>query len=305
MRRYGFWTAVAICWGISLLPASRSAFGWESDKAVNLRYFYVPYTDLEEEEGQISMNVVKTMAMVPVVLSDTLVILPGLSYDGLYLDYKDLTFNYPTPNGLFTEKDLPRNLHVIDLIMGGNIQWDAKWGSTVLLYPGIHSDLDDVSGKDIYFSGAAIATYQLNDSLALSAGIYYDDSFGHPQLLPLVGVQWQINDTLSLDAFLPQYLVFSYRPIPRLAVGLKCNVEGNQCRLSEGNPWNNTVAEYTQTLLGPFVDFYFTDHIVLRLDGGVAVARQFEFRDDDSSSKLYDGNMKDSGYAGCSLSYRF
>ena len=282
-----------------------SARGWEEDKIVWLKYYYVPHSELKDEDGEIGMNVVKGGVMIPVALSESFVLLPGLTHSGLYLDYKDLTFSDPTPDGTFTEKDLPHNLHAIDLVLGGAVQWDEEWGTFIVLYPGIHSDMDDISGDDFYFSGAALISYTFSDTFLLSAGLYYDDSFGLPQLLPMLGVQWRISDSLTLDAALPQFLVFAYRVIPELAIGLKYNVEGNQYRLSEGKPWKNTIVKYTQILTGPFVDLYLSDHLVLRIDGGLVIAREFEFRDDDTSRKLFDGDIKDAVYGGASLSYQY
>ena len=282
-----------------------SARGWEEDKIALLKYYYVPHSEFKDEAGEIGMNAVKGTAMIPVALSESFVLLPGLAYSGLYLDYKDLTFSDPTPDGTFTEKDLPHNLHVVDLVLGGAVQWDEEWGTFIVLYPGIHSDMDDINGDDIYFSGAALMSYTFSDTFLLSAGLYYDDSFGIPQLLPMLGVQWRICDGLTLDAALPQFLVFAYRVIPELAIGLKFNVEGNQYRLSEGKPWKDTIVKYTQILTGPFVDLYLSDHLVLRIDGGLVTGREFEFRDDDTSRKLFDGDVKDAVYGGASLSYQY
>lgn len=305
MRRYWFRMGIILLEGILLLSITHPAAAWEEDKVAYLRYYYVPYSDLKEESGEIEMNAVKGMVLIPVSLSESVFLLPGLSYSGLYLDYKDLKFSYPTPDGAFTEKDLPRNLHVIDLVMGVNFQWDQEWGTFILLYPGIHSDLDDINGRDIYFSGVALATYRLSDTLFLSAGFYYDDSFGYPQLLPMLGAQWQISETLTLDAFLPQFMVFAYQADPRLAIGLKFNVEGNQYRLSKGRPWKNTLVQYTQILVGPFADFNLTEQLVLRIEGGFAVDREFEFRDEDTSTKLFNGDIKDNGYVGGSLALKY
>jgi len=296
---------IAVISLIASMGILNSARGWEEDKLVWMKYYYVPHSELEDENGEIEMNAVKGTAMIPITLSESLVLFPGLSYSGLYLDYKDLTFTDPTPDGTFTEKDLPRNLHTLDLVLGGAIQWDEEWGTLILLYPGIHSDMDDISGEDFYFSGAALLSYTFSESFLLSAGFYYDDSFGIPQPLPMLGAQWQISDDFTLDAALPQFLVLTYRLIPELAIGVKFNVEGNEYRLSEGKPWRNTIVKYTQILAGPFVDINFTDHLVLRVDGGVVTGREFEFRDDDTSHNLFDGDVKDIGYVGASLSYQY
>ncbi len=287
------------------LGGLKSARGWEDDKIAFLRYSYVPASDLDEEDGEIEMNRVAGMAMFPFAVSDQIVVFPGLAYSGLFLDYPDVSFSYPTPDGPFTEKDLPRDLHVIDIILGGNVQWDDNLGTALILYPGIHSDLEDVEGDDVYFSGAALLSYRFSEDLLLSGGFYYDDSFGYPQLLPMLGIQWRMGEDLTLDGLLPQYLVFAYRANTRLAVGLKYIISGDQYRLSENKPWKDTIVKYSQMLAGPFVDITLADHLVLRLEGGFAFNREFEFQDDDTSAKLFDGDIEDSGYAGGSLSLQY
>lgn len=283
-----------------LLPPP--AAGWEEDRILNLRYHYIPRADFQDEDGEIGMESVRAAGMIPFDLNDSTVLFGGLAYSGLFLDYRGLVFE---PGDGFSQKDLAKDLHVIDLIVGANYDWDENWSSLLILYPGIHSDLEDIDGKDFYLSGAALAAYRLSDSLSLSAGVYYDDSFGYPLLLPLVGAQWWISDALTLEAFIPQFVVFAWQLDRRLAVGLKGSVEGNQYRLKEGSPWENTVVEYTEILAGPFVDINLAGNFFLRLDGGFVFSRQFEFRDDDTDRKLFDGDIKDSFYAGASLSCRY
>jgi hypothetical protein len=305
MRRIGLLPGIGICLGLLAGSAPRPAAGWEEDRLFNLRYFNVPRADFREEEGEIGMDAVRAEALLPIGLSDSAFLLTGLVYNGLYLNYRGLDFSEPTPDGDFTEKDLPKNLHVVDVVLGGGVSWDERWGTVLVLYPGLHSDFDDVSGKDIYFSGAVLATYQVSEDLTLSAGAYYDDSFGYPQLLPMLGAQWRIGETLTLEALLPQFLILAWQFDPAISAGLKCSVEGSQYRLREGHPWKNTVVEYSQILAGPFVDVNLAGDLFLRLEGGFVFSREFEFRDDDSNDRLFDGDIEDTGYAGLSLSYRY
>lgn len=282
-----------------------SARGWEDDKPFLLKYYYVPFSELEEEDAEIEMHGVSGMAMIPVTLNESVSLITGLVYKGLFLDYKDAEFSFPTPEGTFTEKDLPDDLHVLDVILGANLQWNEEWGTFVIVYPGIHSDMENVSGSDIYFSGVALGSYRFSEDFLLSAGMYYDDSFGLPQLLPMLGIQWRISEVLTLDSLLPQYTVFSWRVDSRLAIGLKFNVAGNQYRLSKSKPWKDTVVKYTQIMTGPFVDFTLVGNLVLRLEGGFVINREFEFRDDDTSAKLWDGEIKDNGYIAGSLALQY
>ncbi len=302
MSKISWRARIALGFCLLAVMAPAPASGWEEDRVFVLRYLHVPRSDFQNEEGEIQMDSVRAEGIVPLDASDTTAVFGGLAYHGLFLDYRDLVF---TPEDGLGEDDLAKDLHVLDLVLGGSHDWDEHWSAFLILYPGVHSDFENLDGKDLYFSGAALASYRVSEDLTLSGGAYYDDSFGYPRLLPMLGIQWRIDAELTLEALLPQFLVFSWQLSPRLALGLKGSVEGNQYRLKEGSPWKDTVVEYTQILAGPFADLRLAGDLFLRLEGGFVFNREFEFRDDDSDRKLFDGDIDNSAYAGASLSYRY
>ncbi|MCX6349981.1 MAG: DUF6268 family outer membrane beta-barrel protein, partial [Candidatus Aureabacteria bacterium] len=171
--------------------------------------------------------------------------------------------------------------------------------------PGVHSDFKDVTKKDIYYQGGVMLSYDFSEELSGLLGVFYGDDFGHPMVFPLLGVEWQIADDLALDVFLPEYAVLSYLAADWLTIGLHARLEGKQFRLSADAPWENTVACYEQVLAGPYLDIHFGKHVTLRLEGGIATMRTLEFEDDDSSAKLYDGDLKDGAYASGSFAFYF
>lgn len=286
--------------GAGPLPA------WELDKLAETDYFYLPESDLKNEEGKIEMSSYQAWGVIPLQISDGAILLTGAGYRGLYLNYPDLNFAYPLPEGgTFTEKDLPRDLHAVTLILGGLLDLGEGWGLFVDFRPGLQSDLNEINSKDLSYQGAGLVSYIFSENLTGFLGLYYTDSFSRPQLLPLGGVQWRISDSFTLDTLLPEYLLLSYQSSPRWKIGLRGRVRGDEFRLSENTPWNNTVLQYSRITLGPYADYYLTDHLVLRLEGGVVTARTFKFRDDDSPSRLYDGDIEDGGFIGASLFFEY
>ena len=305
MRKIAVVMAAAVL-VISGFISVNSLSAWEIDKVANLGYFYIPDSELKNDEGKIEMSSYQVWGVAPVKLSEKTALLPGLSYQGLYVDYSDFDFTYPNPDGgIITIKDFPNAFHAISLILGCLIDLDNGWSVFADFRPGIKSDMENIDSKDISYQGGALVSHRFSDALCLSLGLYYNDSFGEPQLLPLVGAQWMISDVLALDAVLPEYLLFSYQPETWLKLGLRGRVKGHEFRLSEKTPWKDSVLEYSQILVGPYADLYLTDHLVLRLEGGVATARKFKFRDDNSSRTLYDGDIKDGGFFGASIFYEY
>lgn len=296
-------TCGALIFVLSIMAGS-SLYAWEMDKLVDLNYFYIPDTDFKDEEGKMSLNSAQVFAMLPVSLSEETFLTFGLDYQGLFADYKDMP-SWEFEGVTYTMDDFPDDFHAIDLIIGLVVRWTDEFSTYAEFRPGVHSNMEDVTEDDVCYQGGFLLSYVFSDSLTPSLGAFYDDSFGEPELYPAGGVQWQISDALSLDTILPDYLVFAYQADSWLKLGLRGRLSGHQFRLTKKKPWDNTVLKYEQILLGPFVDFILGKHLVLKLEGGMATARSFEFRDDDSSEKLYDGDVEDGGYVSISAALQY
>ena len=277
---------------------------WETDKLVYLNYFYVPDTGFKDFDGEIEMNSVQGTAVVPVGLSESMLLLPGVDYQGLFVDYKGIVFSEPVDGKTMTEDDLPEDVHAVDLVVGLFAALSDDWAAYFEFRPGIHSDMKDISGKDVYYQGGAVLAYTFSHELTAFLGAYHDDSFGEPKLYPVGGVQWQISDDFALDTLLPDYFLLTYEAAERVTFGLRGRLRGHQFRLDEFI-WKDSVIKYEQILIGPCVNFLLTDKLLLMLEGGIVTAQEFEFRDDDSDEKLYDGDIKDGGYCSVSLTLQY
>lgn len=283
-------------------PAGKVRGGWETDKPAGLNYFFIPDTAFKDVEGKIGMHSAQATAVAPIALSDSTFLTFGADCQGLFVGYKDIG-TWVCDGETYTKNDLPEDLYAIDLVAGLGVD-RGDWAVYAEFRPGIHSDLEDVDTRDIYYEGGLMASYAFSEAFSASLGLYYDDSFGEPELYPLAGAQWLIGGGFVLDAFLPSYLIVSCQPGSRIRFGLRGRLDGHQFRLRK-LIWDDTVVKYEQVMIGPFVDFSLTGTVVLRIEGGVAVARKFEFRDDDSSEKLYDGDVRDGGYLSAAINLEY
>ena len=290
---------------ISGLIWVKQSFAWETDKLVDLNYFYIPDTELKREDGDIDMQSPQLTAMFPIGLSESVFLILGLDYQAIFVNYKDLSFSEVHDGETYTEEDLPDDFHAADPILGCIVSWTDRWATYAEFRPGVHSDMKELSSEDVYYQGGALVSYSFSDAFSLSAGAFYTDSFGEPELLPFLGVQWQIGDDFALDTLLPSYFLFGYQTADWLQVGLRARLSGHEFRLTERPPYENSVLKYEQILAGPCFDLFLSDLLVLRVEGGIATNREFEFRDEDSDEKLFDGKIKDSGYGSVSLSLQY
>lgn len=297
------WLRLCLMAVVFILMGAGSLWAWESDRIFDLNGFFIPETKFEKEDGKMDISSVEASSLMPFRASESIIGLVGFAYQGLFVQYDDLDFAYVGPDGkVFTEKDLPDNLHAVDLRLGCVVALDEEFSLIAEFNPGIHSDMEDISSKDVYYQEVILVSYVFSESLTGMLGVGYMDTFGEPEFLPFAGVQWQISEDFILDTLLPVYFVAAYQPETWIKmVGLRGRMSGHQFRLQEDEPWEDTVLKYRQLLVGPFVDIALGGNWVLRLEGGVAAAREFEFRDDDSTNKLYDGDLDDAGYVSASV----
>lgn len=294
-RLFLLYCGIIIVFGL-FLPVSQLP-AWEQDRLASLSYLYVPGADVKSMNGEMDINAIEAQGALPIPLRGKTFLVVGIYYQGLFVDYQNIAFTYVTPEGkVLTDKYLPRHLQAIDLVTGINLDWGKGWRTYIEFRPGIHSDRSEITSDDIYYQGGVLASHVFTNIFTLIAGAYHTNIFGQPEILPAVGVQWRIGEKFTLDTILPKYLVFTWNLTDRFALGLKGWVTGNQFHLSDFTPWEDTVLEYSQILVGPFIEVTPMKPLVFRVEGGIATYQKFRFSDGDSSSKYSDGDLGDSAY---------
>ncbi|HOO78286.1 MAG TPA: DUF6268 family outer membrane beta-barrel protein [bacterium] len=272
-------------------------FAWENDQLAILEGYNTPSADLKSEEGNVGLTSVNAAGALPLPLAESTYLVLGAGYNGLFTDYGDMHF--PEAD------DLPHSFHAVSLAVGVNTEFSSAWGAYLAFMPAIHSDMKDVGWEDVYYMGGVLLSWQVAEDLKLYGGLYYADSFGEEMLLPALGGEWDLGDGFSLDTVLPQYLIFSWEAYSWFTIGLRGRVVGHEYRLSQAAPLNDMVLKYSQILIGPVFDIAITDHLTLRLEGGAACSRIFEFRDKDSTASVYDGTLEEQVYSSGALIYTY
>ena len=81
---------------------------------------------------------------------------------------------------------------------------NKKWETVLLVIPKIASDFRDaIDANDYQYGGVFLEHFVPNEKLKIKAGIYYNrEAFGN-LFVPLVGVDWKVNDRINLYGILP------------------------------------------------------------------------------------------------------
>lgn len=120
--------------------------------------------------------------------------------------------------GVHDQNRVNQNFKVTEGRLGALLQWNERHKTLFLILP-------KWSGLEEYFrsahfqmGGVLLHTRKLSSSLSLKAGLYYNREFFGHFFIPLVGIDWKINENLWLYGNLPGNLQLHKVLSPSLAI---------------------------------------------------------------------------------------
>jgi hypothetical protein len=90
-------------------------------------------------------------------------------------------------------------------IVSSNLTW------TLLVTPGLASDLEQVNSKDFRLTLLGLGTYQAGPAWKWMGGLYYGQAFGESRFFPAVGALWTPTREWTISLLMPRPGV-SYTP---------------------------------------------------------------------------------------------
>ena len=158
------------------------------------------------------------------------------------------------------------------------------------------------------FGGFLLGSFRVKENLVLKAGAYYNQEFFGPFFIPLLGVDWKINERSNLFGTLPNQLVYERKMNNWLYLGGITRFITNSYRLQSfyGNRnQDNRYMRIDENQLGGFVDFYPLRKWVVNLEFGHSVLRKLKQGfSNESISNAINLYPKDNFYLKLSMAYR-
>lgn len=163
--------------------------------------------------------------------------------------------------------------------------------------------------KEWQYGGAVVATWKKSTSLELKLGIYYNKEFKN-QVIPLAGIDWEIDERNNLFGLLPGNLVFEHKVSRRFFYGAAFRALTNAYSMETTDPCLNgdcsgqNYLRISDNQLGLFGDVYITPKIVFTSEIGYTVLRKYRFGFKGSGSHNHTDYKNDNFYLRASLVYR-
>jgi len=232
-------------------------------------YSYSPFTVNHKK-----MNIQQSTASVSVPLINNFkdgkldFLLAGVNYSGLTLSGMEQSFS---------EKEF----YAISVPITFQKSFSQKYALLVSAIPTLSSDLKDVSGEDISYSAFAMLKIHTSKNFSYSVGAGYSRQFFGSILIPVIGIDWQISERLSLSGTLPVSEKLKYQLSDKSIIGFSSDfgIGGGSYRLSKKTGSNYLqVQQYKNTL---FYNYQLAKNFSVQISGGYNFVQKLDLYNKD------------------------
>ncbi|MEM1323808.1 MAG: hypothetical protein AAGG75_26335 [Bacteroidota bacterium] len=208
---------------------------------------------------------------------------------------------------VFLELDAYENdqlkFHDVDLGLGYLKNWpQSPWRGYIGVGLAQTSDFTYFDFRELNYTFNLLAFYELKKTLSFRLGFNFRrEAFGH-LFVPLVGINWRINDQLRLSYLSFDHLKLEYQFARRLGGGIRLQNASYSFYLNNTYGLQNGALHtfgdkfpYTPQRLTAYLDVYLTDHLVAIGRFGFEFAKNLFHEDLDDAENLlsaYNGAVE-------------
>lgn len=171
----------------------------------------------------------------------------------------------------------------------------TKW-SIVLTAIARMNDSSIGKKSTVQIGGAFIASYKRNEKLTWKLGVYVNNELFGVFIMPLLGIDWKMNERNNLFGILPGNLTYEHRISKRFYYGANFRAITN----SYGNTSGYWRIDENQ--LGVYLDTYLAKNFVLNMEAGHSVLRKI--RTGVKDRWRLDAKVNDNVYIKLAIAYR-
>lgn len=268
-------------------------------------YGYSPEKGLSEKTNPLKSNYFNINATIPLELKkdgDAFILNPFFDHNegtvstkvgGLPTAIKDF---HVVSQGIFVgflKKDIVQN-------------WNLLSSFIVRRNKEAEKDVED----DWQYGGALLATWKKNQSASFKLGMYYNKEFFGNFFIPLLGIDWKIDNKNNLFGVLPGSMIFEHKVGEKFYYGSAFRALTNSYRLQPNDPCftgdcsAKSYLRIDDNQLGVFSDVYLSKKIVLNGEAGYTILRRYRYGLKGNNFHLQTDYKNDNFYFRASLAYR-
>lgn len=193
-----------------------------------------------------------------------------INVEGIQAKYAD-DFDVITPENDF---------HSVALRLGFRKQWNDTWNTLFMLQNKLTGEFDDLEGDSYQIGGIGLVERKYNDDFSLRYGAYVNNEFFGIFIVPIIGIDWKINEKWYAFGNFPITGTLMGNFSPRFHAGIEYVGVVTSFRL--GDEYNREYIHYVSTDPSLRADIYLTPRFVLQVNLGRSIGRfQRLYTEDD------------------------
>jgi hypothetical protein len=148
--------------------------------------------------------------------------------------------------------------------------------------------------------GAFILSRKMRHNLTLKTGLYINNEFFGLFVMPLFGIDWQMNSRDCLFGVLPGTLTYQHELSKLVKYGITFRAQTNSYHRQLRN-----FTRIDENELGAYLDFYVAKKLVFNIEGGASILRQIRTGKNIYSNDRYTPyEVNDNLYFKVAFAYR-
>lgn len=148
---------------------------------------------------------------------------------------------------------------------------DSTW--SYILIAAVRSNGEELFAENTFqYGGVALASYNRTKDQSFRLGVYVNKEFFGWFIMPLLGIDWRINDRNYVFGVLPGRFTYEHKFNEKLFGGFTFRAPTNSYRLKDGR-----FARVEDNQISLFLDYYLMDKFCITLEPGFGVARKLRY----------------------------
>lgn len=177
---------------------------------------------------------------------------------------------------------IPGDIHTLQFGSGLSYRPNDRWTFMAVASPTLYK-FSDVGSNDVGVAGRLTAMWNYNPSLKLMFGVVYSPNSDISNVLPIVGLDWAINDQFDLRLMFPKPRLI-YTPNDHLSFNVGAELNTVTFRTSDSlgtsiglQQYNDAIGTYRDIRVGAGVGYRINNSLSVEADAGYSVNRQIDY----------------------------
>ena len=148
----------------------------------------------------------------------------------------------------------------------------GRYNITAVALPKVSSDFTAVTHHSFQMGGILVFSVKYSANFKLKYGCYYNQEFFGPLIVPIIGLDWKVNEKLRIFGNLPITATAEYTLSKRFSTGIFFNA--NTCSYLYDKQ-KQYIHKSTQEI-SAFGDLYLTKNMVFQTKLGYTLGRKYD-----------------------------